>query len=225
MRVIKKLAASAALVAALAAFGAAPSSATTLQTANNGGVGNNVWSGVGLEFTVGSTAISVSGLGIFDNGENGITGPLTADLLTTVGGLVATATFTNANGPVVNGGYQFQTISPVTLNVGQSYWLVGYGWATDLEHNSNVGGNPDTFNGAGLVSYVQSGYTSFSGSAPGTVPDIYGAPNWFSSANMQFSAVGATPLPSTWLMLLSGFVGLGYFAYRGTKKRTALAVA
>ena len=37
--------------------------------------------------------------------------------------------------------------------------------------------------------------------------------------------INATPLPSTWLMLLSGFVGLGFFAYRGTKKRTALAAA
>jgi hypothetical protein len=35
-----------------------------------------------------------------------------------------------------------------------------------------------------------------------------------------------TPLPSTWFMLLSGFVGLGFFVYRGTKKNTAaLAVA
>jgi hypothetical protein len=39
------------------------------------------------------------------------------------------------------------------------------------------------------------------------------------------NAINATPLPSTWLMLLSGFVGLGFLAYRGTKKRTALAVA
>ena len=37
--------------------------------------------------------------------------------------------------------------------------------------------------------------------------------------------INATPLPSTWLMLLSGFVGLGFFAYRGTKKRTVLAAA
>ena len=38
--------------------------------------------------------------------------------------------------------------------------------------------------------------------------------------------VTATPLPSTWLMLLSGFVGLGFFAHRATKKRTvALAAA
>jgi hypothetical protein len=34
----------------------------------------------------------------------------------------------------------------------------------------------------------------------------------------------ATPLPSTWLMLLSGFVGLGFFAYRGMKK-SAVAFA
>jgi len=34
-----------------------------------------------------------------------------------------------------------------------------------------------------------------------------------------------TPLPSTWTMLIVGFVGLGFFAYRGTKKRTAFAAA
>jgi hypothetical protein len=36
----------------------------------------------------------------------------------------------------------------------------------------------------------------------------------------------ATPLPSTWLMLLSGLVGLGFVARRGTKKgRAAFAAA
>jgi hypothetical protein len=34
-----------------------------------------------------------------------------------------------------------------------------------------------------------------------------------------------TPLPSTWLMMLSGFVGLGFFAYRGTKKNSAALAA
>ena len=34
-----------------------------------------------------------------------------------------------------------------------------------------------------------------------------------------------TPLPSTWLMLLSGFVGLGFFAYRGTKKNAVAFAA
>ena len=30
-----------------------------------------------------------------------------------------------------------------------------------------------------------------------------------------------TPLPSTWTMMLLGFVGLGFFVYRGTKKNSA----
>jgi len=35
------------------------------------------------------------------------------------------------------------------------------------------------------------------------------------------SVVEATPLPSTWMMLLTGFLGLGFFAYRGVKKKAA----
>jgi hypothetical protein len=35
----------------------------------------------------------------------------------------------------------------------------------------------------------------------------------------------ATPLPTTWLMLVSGLVGLGFFAYRGTKKNASVSAA
>jgi hypothetical protein len=38
-------------------------------------------------------------------------------------------------------------------------------------------------------------------------------------------SVSATPLPSTWLMLLTGFVGFGFLAYRGTKKGSAAFAA
>jgi hypothetical protein len=37
--------------------------------------------------------------------------------------------------------------------------------------------------------------------------------------------VTATPLPSTWTMLIAGFVGLGFFAYRGTKKSSPALAA
>ena len=40
-----------------------------------------------------------------------------------------------------------------------------------------------------------------------------------------YLAPSTTPLPSTWLMMLSGFVGLGFFAYRGTKKNAAALAA
>ena len=37
--------------------------------------------------------------------------------------------------------------------------------------------------------------------------------------------VSATPLPSTWMLLLGGFVGLGFFAYCRTKKGSAVLAA
>ena len=37
--------------------------------------------------------------------------------------------------------------------------------------------------------------------------------------------ISGTPLPSTWTMLIAGFVGLGFLAYRGKKSAAALAVA
>ncbi len=38
-------------------------------------------------------------------------------------------------------------------------------------------------------------------------------------------AVTATPLPSTWTMLIAGFAGLGFFAYRGSRKSHSAALA
>ena len=37
--------------------------------------------------------------------------------------------------------------------------------------------------------------------------------------------VTATPLPSAWTMMFIGFAGLGYFAYRGSKKASNSIVA
>lgn len=52
--------------------------------------------------------------------------------------------------------------------------------------------------------------------------------NWkgddFSSGDTIQVNFGATPLPS-WTMLIAGFLGLGFFAYRGTKNRAAATAA
>ena len=37
--------------------------------------------------------------------------------------------------------------------------------------------------------------------------------------------VSTTPLPSAWTMMFIGFAGLGYFAYRGSKKASGSIVA
>ena len=39
------------------------------------------------------------------------------------------------------------------------------------------------------------------------------------------TAAYVTPLPSTWMMLITGFVGLGFFAYRGSKKGSVAPAA
>jgi hypothetical protein len=57
--------------------------------------------------------------------------------------------------------------------------------------------------------------------------DFAGSANYIGFADITLGSVtpGATPLPSTWTMLIAGFVGLGFLAYRGTKKNTAALAA
>jgi hypothetical protein len=39
--------------------------------------------------------------------------------------------------------------------------------------------------------------------------------------SFDLGPVSATPLPPAWTMLIAGFIGLGFFAYRGSKKNAA----
>ncbi len=203
-------------------FSAAPAFADVLQT-SNAPVGNQDYSGVGLEFNV-NAPITVDALGIYDSGQNGITGSLTADLMTISGVIVASATFDSSGSYSLIGNYAFQNITPITLLVG-SYYLMGYGWSPngDLEHNSNVGGPPDTFNTfGGSVSFVQAVWGE-GNDPPGTLPTHWygaGQPDFFSSANLS-----AVPEPSTWAMMILGFAGVGFMAYRRKQNGQAFRLA
>jgi len=44
---------------------------------------------------------------------------------------------------------------------------------------------------------------------------------YWTADNITYNASSATPLPSTWLMLAGGLVGLGFLAHRGTKRAVA----
>ena len=44
---------------------------------------------------------------------------------------------------------------------------------------------------------------------------------YFNDSTGLTLSISSTPLPSTWLMLLTGFLGLGFVAYRGSKKSAA----
>ena len=71
--------------------------------------------------------------------------------------------------------------------------------------------------------------TSLSGNASSATGCVYcnGSDNLLAPQTQSGfeGTASATPLPSTWLMLLSGFVGLGFFAYRGAKKNSVALAA
>ena len=81
---------------------------------------------------------------------------------------------------------------------------------------NTYGCNYDSY-AEGLV-YVTDLLFSTSGTSV-TVDNIYAAP--YVPGGQGPAQLSATPLPSTWTMLIAGFVGLGFFAYRGTKKNSA----
>jgi hypothetical protein len=122
------------------------------------------------------------------------------------GGIIDTASITIGNGAScvgsTGGGTTFCAVMP---------GLVDYIWQANLI-------SPDTITflapspsvdltSAGVFYFVN---VFFDGATPTS----------FTGAWLTGSPT-ATPLPSTWLMLLSGCVGFGFFTYRGSKKTPA----
>jgi hypothetical protein len=65
----------------------------------------------------------------------------------------------------------------------------------------------------------------FSGTAESVA--FSGVANQIVFDDVTFGSItpGTTPLPSTWTMLIAGFLGLGFLAYRGSKKGSAALAA
>jgi hypothetical protein len=82
-----------------------------------------------------------------------------------------------------------------------------------------------TINGSPLT--ITQTYTTYLLNLDGVSQvNISGVPSnsgYWLADNLNFTA--ATPLPSTWTMLIAGFIGLGFFASRGTKKGSAAIAA
>jgi len=57
----------------------------------------------------------------------------------------------------------------------------------------------------------------------GTVIAPYIAPDLFTSWTNTGVVTGAVPEPSTWAMMILGFAGVGYLAYRRRKQPSLLA--
>lgn len=68
----------------------------------------------------------------------------------------------------------------------------------------------------------QSSSLFFFGGAEASSPSLYLVNSFGQETTITPTG---TPLPSTWTMLIAGFVGFGFFAYRGSKKNAAAIAA
>jgi hypothetical protein len=93
--------------------------------------------------------------------------------------------------------------------------------------NAFGGFDTDTSNNGGAGSsvfgpQVYTGLESAPVFAPGTFVGFSDQDNGLSGV---LTVTTVTPLPPAWTMLIAGFVGLGFLAYRGAKKNTAVFAA
>jgi len=182
---------------------------------------NQNWTGsLGLDFTV-NTPIVINALGAYSG--FGANADITVEIFTSTGtpvpGLLATIFTTSTP-------YTFQSVAPVTLGTG-TYQVTAWGYGpignfnTGFDLSTVIGfntlggalteGNP-FYNDPGNTGFANQHLDNFNGGGL----HFYGAGNFDATA---------TPLPSTWLMLLGGFIGLGFFADRGIKNDTAAVAA
>ena len=138
----------------------------------------------------------------------------------------------NANGSVADIFQNFaNTTNTITNNSGRPFSFTSIGLA-DV-YNQGTGGNIlFTFNPAGggapsttMVTLTSGilGLQSFTFNNENNLSSVVFTPTTTNGPFIQFdnvdvSPITTTPLPSTWTMLIVGFIALGFFAYRGTKK-------
>mgnify|MGYP000883511085 CR=1 FL=1 len=204
----------ACIAAAFVALGCAPlaAQALTLVTATSSLGNQHDYSGIGFKFHVNS-AITISQLGVFDSGADGIAGTTTlwTTLFDSSGNVIVASAFTNSDAGALESFFRYKDIAPTTLGVGD-YILAGYGWdASNLEYNSFIvdGLNTTTFNASPLVTFVDTRFGPQNSSIAHTIAPTNVFPDHsFNSVNMHFQS--AVPEPATlalWAVGL-GFVGL-----------------
>ena len=187
----------------------------TMHTANTF-IGNQGYSGVGLEFVVNPvTGIRVIELGIYDSNKDGIQGggTLSTVIFDATQTSLVQMDFTAASPGTLTGSYLFKPLAvPLHLGPG-TYTIVGYGFndPSNKNHNSWLSGtggptfDGGTVIGGDLISFVKSVYGGGT-DAPGVFPTSPGLPagytgDYFSGPNMIF-----IPAPGA---ILLGSIGVG----------------
>ncbi len=167
-------------------------------TTSNDNVFSNTgtWT-LGYSFLVNSS-ITVTGLGVFDAGSDGLNVSHDVGLWDAAGNLLASTTVAAGTVAPLNGFYRMATISGVGLTAGNVYYVGSVngidndGWMQD----------PSTLIAAPQITYLSRQYEFSSGGL--VFPDLVGSGSTgYFGGNFEFGT-STTPEPGTMLMLGSG---------------------
>lgn len=157
---------------------------------------------LGYTFTL-SAPVTVNALGYWDDG-NGYSHQV--GIWNSSGSLITSTTVLAGDPLVAN--FLWDTISSITLGAGQ-YTIGG---------QSYEGGNTydflDTATGVNTIPQYTWGTAVYDENPGLNYPTITGSYGQNGLLAVDFSVASAVPEPSTWAMLLLGFAGLGFMAYR-----------
>lgn len=172
---------------------------------------------LGFEFTV-SSPVSITALGVYDSGADGLTAPASIGLYDTSGNLLTSGNIA-AGGGTLDGLFRYVTITPFSLTPGTDYVIGSY----ESDNASSLGtdqGGTGTINP--LVTIIQDRYNENGSLAYPDLSDGHSGGAWL-GANFQFSISGV-PEPATWAMMLIGFGAIG-FALRRRRTRVLAQLA
>jgi PEP-CTERM motif len=195
---------SAAAIAMGVACLASPTNASTIYTIVNGTVGSETLSGT----------ITTDGIiGQLDNSDI-----LSWNLSLTDG--TTTLAISSANGSAAGTNFGALNSDPSTV----------YETATGIYINPSQGGylffqNGPANTGGAQACWLGNNYTCSSGSSTMQVSFNGDLPADFQSKGIEnpFEIASAIPEPSTWAMMLLGFAGVGFMAYRRKSKPSLMA--
>jgi hypothetical protein len=200
---------------AAALLSAAPASAAVVYQDSIGAPLQNYPGRLGMDFQVNSP-ILVTALGAFDNGIqlnlNGVSGNgVTIALFNvTTGTQIGPSAFFNSAGSYAqNGGDAFQMVDSFILGPGE------YSIVSVNDRNFNASGSANGFqtldNLGGAITF--NGPSRFDSSTTLGLPSIADGPpvDRYDAGTFMVSGV---PEASTWAMMILGFVGIGFMAYR-----------